>query len=207
MLKAGADNLPRCDFSEETITVLVGSIQKSFKVHPTILINNSLYFRSMLASGNFKEAHEKVARLSTVEPALFQVYVTYIYSGDFSITQQGTNEEWTDENDPDGTTRFHVLVKLYALADYLQDLCLKNKIIDSMIDPTQNIGNGTSIMSVELAFETTPANSALCRLIVDTNLSCCNPETLEKDWDSLPEAYIRALTIGKFLYPHDRMTQ
>lgn len=202
MVEASTDELYRCNFSEPTIAVLVGPQETSFQLHPTILTNNSRFFRAMLAHQAFKEAREKIARLPEVYETVFQDYVTYIYSGVIRVHKDDDDEElteeYTDENDPGRHLRFHALVELYGLANYLQDLALKNTIIDTLFDPAHNIPAGINFASVRLAFKITPEHSHLCRLLVDVHLSGCISEALEKYWNVIPDAFIRALTIGEY---------
>ncbi|USW51807.1 Putative BTB/POZ domain-containing protein [Septoria linicola] len=190
-----------CDFSEATITVLVGDAKKSFALHPTILKNNSPYFRGALGS-RFKESIDKAVRLPESDPAVFQVYATYVYTGEISLQRAGTGEDLDEESDPSYTARFHSLVKLYALADYLQDISLKNKIVDIIIDRTT--GHGVLLTTLSFAFANLPAESIMCRLITDTHLTYCSAEFLEQSWSSLPEPYLKALTLGWAKATHDK---
>ncbi|KAM3417444.1 hypothetical protein BST61_g5690 [Cercospora zeina] len=191
-----------CDFSEQTVTILVGPTLKSFTVHPTMITNHSRFFRAMFNTSNaFQEAREKLARLPEVDAGIFQIYVTYVYSGNIFITKNGGEEEHTNDNDPDATMRFQVLVQLYALANYLQDINLKNKIIDYLLGAQSLLVHGATPTSISLAFETSPethssSSSTLCRLLTDTYLSSCNPKFLEESWNDLPMVFLGSLALG-----------
>ncbi|PPJ57325.1 hypothetical protein CBER1_07947 [Cercospora berteroae] len=181
-----------CDFSEKTVTILVGPLLKSFTIHPTMLINHSRYFRAMLSAHTFKESYEKVARLREIDAGIFQVYITYVYSGNIVLSKHDGGEEYGKDNDSGGVMRFQTLVQLYSLANYLQDINLKNNIIDYLMGPNELLTTGATATAITLAFETNVGNSsALCRLLVDTYLFSCNPKFLQESWKDLPWALHR----------------
>ncbi|CAK1366128.1 unnamed protein product [Cercospora beticola] len=186
-----------CDFSEETVIILVGPSVKSYTVHPTILTNHSRFFRAIFSNHTFRESYEKVARLPEVDVGIFQIYITYVYSGNIVLSKHEGGEEYGKDNDPDGVMRFQILVQLYSLANYLHDGNLKNSIIDYLMGLNELLDSGATAAAITLAFETNAQeSSALCRLLVDTYLFSCYPKFLKDSWNDLPSAFIGSLTFG-----------
>lgn len=178
------------------MTILVGPVVKSYTVHPTILTNHSRFFRAMFSNRAFKEAHEKVARLPEVDAGIFQIYVTYVYSGNIVISKYGGEELYSNDNDAEGVMRFQTLIQLYSLANYLQDSNLKNKIIDYLMGPNELPALCPSTAIIKMAFETNPVECTLCQLLIDTSLYSCDPAILKNEWYHLPEGFIRGLSLG-----------
>ncbi|GIZ47539.1 hypothetical protein CKM354_001062800 [Cercospora kikuchii] len=143
-----------------------------------------------------KESYEKVARLPEVDAGIFQIYITYVYSGNIVISKYGGEEVYSNDNDPEGIMRFQVLIQLYSLANYLQDSNLKNKIIDYLMGPNELPALCPSTATINLAFATNSVESTLCQLLIDTSLYSCDPAILKDEWYHLPEGFIRGLSLG-----------
>lgn len=93
--------------------MLVGPEEKSFFAHEGIITHHSAFFRAA-CSGNFKESKERVVRLSTADPGVFQILLHWVYTKALIKLAPDTIDE---NEDKCGTKRYDVLVETYVLAD------------------------------------------------------------------------------------------
>ncbi|XHG06331.1 hypothetical protein AWENTII_009536 [Aspergillus wentii] len=64
------------------ITVLVGSSERHFHIHRSLLRRHSLFFRHMLRSEKFQESKERIVRLPEDDVTTFAVFAEWLYLGD-----------------------------------------------------------------------------------------------------------------------------
>lgn len=119
-------NIKRIDYSEN-ITVLVGPEEKAYILHTSVLTAQSTFFRAAV-EGGFKESKEKVIRLPEIDTESWSTYLQWIYSNEVVVL----NPEEID-NDGYGVKRRNRLITLYLLADAVDDLTLRNKIVDEYV--------------------------------------------------------------------------
>lgn len=180
------------DFSEKTVTVIVGTDQKIFTMHPSTLTNSSKFFQSAL-SGTWIESQNRSIILPESRSRVFQSYAAYVYNGEIDICA----EELDETNDPEGRNRFYQLTELYALADVtLDDKNLRNTVIDAILDLENKTGYQPAFSAIKHAYENSPGATPLCRLLLDNALAATHPAWLNSVWSMLPEAYVRALMHG-----------
>lgn len=190
----------RVDFSEPTVTVIVGETQKIFTLHPSILVSGSKFFRSAL-SGKWKESENNSINLPETRVEVFQSYAAYVYTGEIDICA----EQLDESNDPEGRHRFYLLAELYALADaVLNDKVLRNAIIDAILDFEGKTGYQPAFSTIVHAYENCSGATPLCRLLLDNALAATHPDWLKSVWNMLPEAYLQDLVYGWALASCDK---
>lgn len=188
------------DFSEATVTVLVGETRKVFTLHPSALASGSKFFRSAF-SGPWKESSNKSITLPETQPEVFQRYAAYVYTGEIDLRA----EQLDEANDPESRHLFHQLAELYALADVtLDDKALRNTVIDAILDLEGRTGYQPAFSTIQHAYDNSPGTTSLCRLLLDNALAGTDPDWLHFVWDELPETYLRALMHGWALASSDR---
>ena len=119
-------------FSYSTsIVVLVGGAQAKFTVHKSLLISRSSFFKKAL-TGNWVESNERVVRLIDDEAIIFQNYVHPLYTDKIAVSPDPF-----DTKPGDIDCERLTLAKLYVLAEKLQDVETKNKVLSAMIGSCQ----------------------------------------------------------------------
>ena len=127
MVKNVADG-NACSYNDcVRIDVGTGESVQSFNVHTALLTARSLFFKKAL-TGNWKEAEERVVKLSEDTPPAFATYVHHLYTGELAV-QPDIPELWTMVHNAHRN-----LCHLYVLAERLQDIQTKNAIISSIFE-------------------------------------------------------------------------
>jgi hypothetical protein len=171
------------------VQIIVGrdASERAFYVHESILTSRSVYFKCAL-SFMWRNDPTMPVTLSEDDPDMFALYVNLVYTG--RLATRGT-DEWLK------------LVRLYVLAEKLQDVRAKNVTIDAMHAfireflsvKTFSSGSGGAasppVMSAESIVELydgTPADSHARRLVLDSYA-----DMGREDW----------LKVGKAVLPVD----
>lgn len=102
----------------DIVTIKVGSRAKIVRIHKALLCGTSAYFKCCL-NGSFREAATNVVELSDVQPAVFEVLVTYLY-------KSGLRPNLANITPEDIKT----LIYAWMLADRLVMPGAKNEIMD-----------------------------------------------------------------------------
>lgn len=191
--KPYTDEIYSVDFSELPITVTVGCEKKQFMLHPSILSNNSKFFRSSF-SGRW--TFEKGINLQEVEPSIFQIYAGYVYTGEIELPTISTEDQPPEEVKRSSQHRFEFLIKLYVLANLLEDKALRNTVMDKLQDTRDELHSCPGTNCIEMAYSGTHDTSSLCRWLRAEFLSGTDPKWLETAWPQLPAAFITALMLG-----------
>ncbi|KAF1920341.1 hypothetical protein BDU57DRAFT_425817, partial [Ampelomyces quisqualis] len=101
------------------VVVGSGNNTREFGVHEALLTSRSEFFDKAMGKG-WKEAEEKVVKLPEDDPDAFALYEQLIYTGNIPAFS-------------DAPDRFISLVRLYVLAEKLQDIKTKNSAVDAII--------------------------------------------------------------------------
>lgn len=134
---------------------MVGPKRVKFGVHKGILIRRSAFFRAAL-TGTFKEATEGTVTLQEDSPKVFEVFVSWLYTGKLENT--------VDEIPT--PCSFKRLAELYIFADRYDVPILRNDAIDALVKHSQeNLQISTSIF--RMVYDATPPKDPLRRLLVD----------------------------------------
>jgi hypothetical protein len=161
-------------------------------VHESFLIKSSLFFRKAL-SGGWLEAKDRLVKLPEEEPAVFQDYVHYLYTNTLCVKSD------TKLDGNDGPNEMVSLVKLFVLAETLQDPDMKKVVIAAVYNGLWEIRNaGSKIPVLELisvVYEGTPVGSSMRRLLVDFFTYYAGGSTFRKD-EVYPHDFIQELAIN-----------
>ncbi|EME82229.1 uncharacterized protein MYCFIDRAFT_83527 [Pseudocercospora fijiensis CIRAD86] len=181
------------DFSESTVTILVGSDQVPFYVHPGILASKSKYFKAMFAAA-WTGAQAKICGLpdDETEPDTFRRYCCWVYKDVVEMTMIDSS----DAQDKTGGARFEILFKLYILADQLGDKVLRNMAVDRIAEVEKATSYRPGHELINLAYEKTAGKNMLCKFLVDDALSGTEPEWFRTVFEELPPAFVQELSIG-----------
>ena len=149
------------------LTVIVGAEgaeeSKAFTVHKDSLCANSSFFASA-TSGYWIESAEKLVRLPSVEPRVFDAYVHWTYTSKIDLS--GTCQQHKACNHKPS---YLPLAKLWVLGDMLLDHKLCNRVtakIWSKFDDVKDL-HVPSLPAMCYVFENTSADSPLRRLFTD----------------------------------------
>lgn len=184
------DGFHSVDFSEPTVTVLVGTTKQIFNLHPSILVSSSKFFRSAL-SGPWKESKNRSITLPETKAGTFQLYAAYVYTGEIDICAEPLNY------DADLEARFLQLAELYTLGDVvLDDKALRNAVIDAILDLEDRTCCEPDLDIIKHAYDNSSGKTTLCHLLLDNALACTPPGWLKGLWCKLPEAFVQALACG-----------
>lgn len=145
----------------DVITVLVGTDPpKAFSVHENVLCSSSEYF-NRLRNGMWKESAGDTVSLKEGDPAIFQIYMYWLYHGSIPILEDPASDrqveeatemevdnkeseesdeceeseesEESDEEDPCEDEEYIILAKAYVLGDLLRDSHFKDSTLDAII--------------------------------------------------------------------------
>jgi hypothetical protein len=125
------------------------------------LTASSEYFQNALKKNSAGE-HADVITLEDVDPAVFGVYVQWLYMGElFCIKSSKTPTELSN----------HILLgELYGLGERLLDRELQNRVIDALLAGTRELQDGTRrfpTACVPTIYKSTPPGSPARRLMID----------------------------------------
>lgn len=149
-----------------------------FIVHEDMVCAKSKFFRAA-CSNNWKEGQEKLMQLPSIEPSTFQAYTEWVYSNSLLNVNQSTKS----------------LVKLYLVADYLDDVRLRNKSMEALIAFFKRRDTMPSATSIQLIWENTTPSSRLRAWIVDVTAKYCNRESFAHCSDLLPSDFVLQIAL------------
>jgi len=173
--------------SSEIITVKVGPHAKEYRVHQTLLIHYSEYFRGAFRSG-MEESRTRIFNLKDIELHTFDAFVDWLYvqklphHHDWGHRYPGHEQEWEDVR----------LVSLYAFAERFVVPGLKISVMEVLVGcfNEYELPNSTAII---IAFEHLPVGSPVHRLLVDVYCRSGHA-ALEADgtpFEELPNSFVR----------------
>ena len=145
----------------EIVHIRAGQEQQDYGIHKSLICNSSLYFKAAFNSG-FEESKTGVMRLGEVDPGVFDLFYTYLY----------TNVLWSNEDNASAIREKYAL-GLYAFADMIQMPLLKNATIRLIYEEIMlNKNDDTGLVKMKpstLAYvwENTVESSPLRRLMID----------------------------------------
>ncbi|KAL6709565.1 hypothetical protein ACN47E_001500 [Coniothyrium glycines] len=170
-----------------------GSSTETFDVHENLLTSRSPFFKAAL-SGQWRESIDRMIRLPEDEPDVVRQYLHFLSTADL-----GTKSH-TDSG------RYHVLeecvglVRLYVLAEKLQDTATKNRVMEEMVMIHRLHKNGRipgqSYFVIHLIYAGTPPGSPMRRLIVNIFTERATTKWLPSDELTLPPEFLLELTRG-----------
>ena len=148
-------------------------------VHTDAITQRSPFFRAAFAH-NFKETLEKRIRLPECDRETFNLYLQYTYQGFEKLPAEAPS---LDECE----AIYHLLFKLYVLADQLQDHRLCNATLDRLIDTARVY---PSPATIQLVYDTFPRAHKIRSFVVALCMDECSRFWLDDNRDALPTDFI-----------------
>lgn len=166
------------------LSVLVGKEEKLFIIHKDLVCAKSRFFTAACSRKEYIESQEKIVRLPEADAVAFQAYVHWVYSG---IVQHDFEENTSLQE------QYQRHVRLYVLADMLQDLGLRNKEMDAFIDACAAAALLPGYELIKYTFDNTPESSLLRDMIVDRFIARYNRKSFAKEVDSFPRDFVNLI--------------
>jgi len=153
------------------VKVVVGTEEdaQTFFVHEELVVDRAHFFKSAL-SGQWLESDDKTVTLSLSlslsddDPEVFYTYLQLPYSGKLPIK---TCNAAVADNDAIMSNDYIALVRLYILADKLQDAKSRNTVMDAILAHIEESGSLPGMPIVRIIFDGTSEGSPLRSLVVD----------------------------------------
>ncbi|KAF2764053.1 hypothetical protein EJ03DRAFT_386221 [Teratosphaeria nubilosa] len=174
----------------DVFTVLAGEDEKPFLLHGSVICNHSSFFRAA-CNREFKENAERIIRLPEVEPDAFSMYAQWAYSGEIVVVNGAQTPDETNSE-----VHCDSLAELYLVGDVLGDTLLRNTVVDRIRKNCSRLKRGPSNTCVNLAYSSTPENSALRRLVVDWHAREVASDWLKSSQNMLPLEFYKDLAIA-----------
>lgn len=97
----------------------------TFSVHESIICKASPFFKKSMGSG-WVESQDGLVRLESEDPAVFQVYMHWLYRNTLPVR--------IDSPGSVGNAEYMQLAKAYVLGDFLQDGSFKDAVLDAFLE-------------------------------------------------------------------------
>lgn len=149
-----------CD-STNQISVLVGLEEYLFLVHKDIICAKSRFFAAAY-SERWIEGKERKFRLPDVDASVFQSYLAWVYCKQLDVTYFDSN--FIDEDIPDRARTVAMYFELYLLGDSLDDIRLRNKVLQTLVLDTESLPRPETVRQV---WKNTLESSLVRRMMVD----------------------------------------
>ena len=135
-------------------TVAVGSEEKPFFVHTTML-QHSEFFKAALKE-EWKEGQQRIVKLPDVEPHLFEAYIQWQYRGKINFGESPASYN------------FVTLAKLYGFGERLVDGVFQDRVLDTIVAGVRDAERpAPGSVCVNTIYRNTPEGSPARRLMVD----------------------------------------
>jgi len=131
--------------------VCVGVEAKEIPVITSIATRSSKFFQAAMEH-DWKEAHEKRILLPETRVDIFEGYLQWLYTGQITFTRSNA---------------FVESIHFYVLGDFLDDFKFRNASLESIMAEAVENERIPGLLSVELAWTRTPADSLLRHLIME----------------------------------------
>lgn len=175
------------------IEIGTGTTRKTYPMLASLITTRSKFFQKAL-SAELKEAQESVVKLPEEDPLTFELYLHYMYHGDFPVATVGADEY--------GCAETLQLARLYVFAEQLQDTKTKNATLKAFVAATfkRRVNNrwySPFAASVRTVYERTPPNSPMRRMLVDLYTAYAD-EAWRDCMNVMPDEFVREL-LSSFL--------
>jgi hypothetical protein len=176
------------------IQVHVGEDDKKhiFDVHESLITARSLFFKKAL-SGDWKEAKDRVVMLPEDDSVTFRRYVYLLYTGSFIVIPDPLPENYR------GTDERQNLLRLYVLAEKLQDSETENAVLEAMLLSRQLRGDGLlylpSYNDITLLYSGTTTGSPMRKMIVEMWSNSEASNWLTKETQEWPSDFLYELSV------------
>jgi len=169
----------RYDFSQ-SFDVLVGPEKKRFSVYYNILTKRSRFLQAARSSRWTKDS-QRPTDLTDFDPEVFSNYLRLVYTGEIFQPEQLGEDGWAEATETAFNSDLSELIKLYELADKLEDLTSVNLIMDEFLASYQEAWRMFIPSVTTQIYQHTPSNSPLRTVVRDVILFHTNPTFYEDD--------------------------
>lgn len=153
-------------------------------MHENIITEASDFFRAA-CKGEWKESDERTVRLPEINPDVFKVYLTFLYTGEVDAD--------VDYEEADAPT---LLIKCFALGEMVQDVRFKNSVIDKYLYTTESDGEIASSGTIQLLCEAVHSESTMMRLCVDYATFYTNKASFDVAVKELPSQFVASIAMA-----------
>ena len=187
-------------FTSPMIEILVGKepSARKFTVHKPLVTATSEFFKRAVKE-EWSETGIEPITMPEDDVSIFNLYVNMTYSGGVVATKTSASP------DPDEWTR---LTRLYVLAERLQDVWAKNRVVNAMHGYLNDVIARSmpfrGFDSIVELYEGTPAGSPARKLVADFYAHKSDKETMIAGRDVLPTDFVfdvACLLMTKVLIP------
>jgi hypothetical protein len=166
-----------CDY-DNVIVVLVGPKEHRFIAHKDVICADSKFFKAA-CSDRWREGQEKIVRLPEARSKrIFQKYMDWSYTHELELDTVMSDDD-TVMSDEIRNKTVDQLVELYLLGDILDDVRLRNKVLQTM---NSFVCEQSLVLGPEmchLIWEHTSLNSPLRKWTFDATVSLLSPHVFE----------------------------
>jgi hypothetical protein len=135
----------------ERLVVVVGEEKKEVPVIKSLVTRSSKFFQAAMKD-NWKEAQEQRVPLPDTNVHVFEGYLQWLYTSDFTFI-----------NTAESTS----MVQFFILGDFLDDLALRNAVLDWFIAKFIGGEGIPNSRDIQLALDHTPPSSMLQQLFTE----------------------------------------
>lgn len=132
-------------------------------MHKHVALKHSAFFTAAMSSSS-KEAHDGIICLPESKASAFEDYMHWLYRDEVLVLNP---DDIHDHEQKTGGRRFTKLTELYVQAITLQDQGLRDAVITTMLEVSDETGTTPGIVSVEVAYSSAPEDCMLRRLLLD----------------------------------------
>jgi hypothetical protein len=164
----------------------VGEKKKLFTVHKDLICASSKFFKAA-CSERWVEGKEKKVSLPEVEPEVFQNYVAWLYSGIYQLQACKENTGAVLDSGLDA------VVDLYILGDVLDDICLRNKMMEIQACHDRQI---PKVRTLNRLWKLTPPNSLIKKMYIEKLVQCVSREAFAKNLSHYPVELVQGVALS-----------
>lgn len=167
----------------DTISVVVGSEERSFVVHKDVVCASSKFFKAA-CSTRWKEGQEKVVRLPTVKPAVFEMYMDWLYFGKIVNSASYATPSLLDP-----------FIHLSLLGDMVDDKNLRNKAMDALQAKAYEEKVSPCPRQIHHIWENTSERSMLRKWALDIVFLRRGPNGFEENVAKYPPEFLQQIAV------------
>lgn len=176
----------------DVISVLVGQKEQPFTVHKDLMCAKSKFFAAA-CSERWMDGKSKVVRLPESEAQVFQIYMAWLFTGNAAvegIKNTITEDEFSDANEQ------HTLIELYLLAQYLDDIKLRNQRVSVLIKRSLVWKTMPYLTDLKVVWDSTTPGCLLRKMFVDKAVSALSRNHTVEGMTAYPAGLIVELAVA-----------
>jgi hypothetical protein len=189
----------RYDFSQ-SFDVLVGPDKKKFAVHYDIIADRSGFLTAARTYRWNKDPQVPVeVALSGADPQEFSDYLQLVYASTIAPPDPILLRYYSgaDEKEEDARlaseSYFHMLARLYVLADKLEDTMSANLVMDHLLEFSDVSDFWIGAQTLSYIYDNTTQNSSLRMMVRDLYIYEVHEHNFDEDEPELPNEFLREL--------------